>query len=293
MANLLLGHLRSNIDFTRINEAGRFNKPKAEISKSDAKEAWKKYDEDLFQTSRLITCGLYINIIMKDYVRTILALNRTNSSWSLDPRTKEGKNLFSKPVPEGVGNHVSAEFNLIYRWHSVISPRDENWTRDLMKQVLKKKNPETASVRDVQQALKEWAETVPEQPKDRTFEGLNRLPDKTLPDDEMVNILTESIQDVAGSYGANRVPRIMKAVEMMGITQARDWNMGTLNEFREFVGLTRHETFEDINPDTEVAANLRQLYDSPESVEMYPGIVAEKTKPRRNPGSGLCGNVTM
>lgn len=279
--------------FTRINEAGRFNKPKAENSKSEAKEAWRKYDEDLFQTSRLITCGLYINIIMKDYVRTILALNRSNSSWSLDPRTKEGKNLFSKPVPEGVGNHVSAEFNLIYRWHSVISPRDEEWTKNEMRRLLGNKDPETASVHDVQQALRDWAANVPQQPKDRTFENLTRLPDKTLPDDEMVKILTESIDDVAGSYGANRVPRCMKAIEMMGITQARDWNMGTLNEFREFVGLTRHETFEDINPDPEVAANLRQLYDSPDSVEMYPGIVAEKTKPPVTPGSGLCGNVTM
>lgn len=281
------------MDFIRINEAGRFKKPTAESSKSEAREAWAKYDEDLFQTSRLVTCGLYINIIMTDYVRTILALNRTNSSWSLDPRTKEGKNLFSKPVPEGVGNQVSAEFNLVYRWHSTISLKDEKWTNEEMRRLLKDKDLETASEGDVRQALKEWKEHLPQQPKDRTIENLTRLPDNTLPDDELVKILTESIEDVAGSYGANRVPRCMKVIETLGIRQARHWNLGTLNEFREFVGLTRHETFEDINPDPDVASNLRQLYDSPDSVEMYPGIVAEKTKPPRTPGSGLCGNVTM
>lgn len=230
---------------------------------------------------------------MKDYVRTILALNRTNSSWSLDPRTKEGKDLFSKPVPEGVGNHVSAEFNLIYRWHSTISLKDEQWTIAEMKRLLKGKEPETATMDDILQALGEWQADLPGQPETRTFENLTRLPDGTFPDDEMVKILTESIEDVAGSYGASRVPRCMKAIEVLGIIQARHWNMGTLNEFREFVGLTKHASFEDINPDPDVAAHLRQLYDSPDSVEMYPGIVAEKTKPPMSPGSGLCGNVTM
>lgn len=230
---------------------------------------------------------------MKDYVRTILALNRTNSSWSLDPRTKEGKDLFSKPVPEGVGNHVSAEFNLIYRWHSTISMKDEQWTIAEMKRLLKGKEPETATVNDILRALGEWQADLPGEPEARTFENLTRLPDGTFPDDEMVKILTESIEDVAGSYGASRVPRCMKAIEVLGIIQARHWNMGTLNEFREFVGLTKHASFEDINPDPDVAAHLRQLYDSPDSVEMYPGIVAEKTKPPMSPGSGLCGNVTM
>lgn len=230
---------------------------------------------------------------MKDYVRTILALNRTNSSWSLDPRTKEGKDLFSKPVPEGVGNHVSAEFNLIYRWHSTISLKDEQWTIAEMKRLLKGKEPETATVNDILRALGEWQADLPGEPEARTFENLTRLPDGTFPDDEMVKILTESIEDVAGSYGASRVPRCMKAIEVLGIIQARHWNMGTLNEFREFVGLTKHASFEDINPDPDVAAHLRQLYDSPDSVEMYPGIVAEKTKPPMSPGSGLCGNVTM
>lgn len=273
---------------SRINEAGRFSKPN-----NDDGEKWAKHDEDLFQTSRLITCGLYINIIMKDYVRTILALNRTNSSWSLDPRTNGGKDVLSKPVPEGVGNHVSAEFNLVYRWHSTISLKDEKWTKDKMKVLLGGKDPETASVKDIKEALRGWKESVPEQPEARTFENLTRLADGTLPDDGLVKILTESIEDVAGSYGANRVPRCMKVIEKLGIMQARHWNLGTLNEFREFVGLTKYKSFEDINPDPTVAEHLRQLYDSPDKVEMYPGIVAEKTKLPRSPGSGLCGNVTM
>lgn len=271
-----------------INESGRFTKPTA-----DDESKWAQYDEDLFQTGRLITCGLYINIVLKDYVRTILALNRTNSSWSLDPRTKEGKNIFSKGSAEGVGNQVSVEFNVIYRWHSVISLKDEQWTLDEMKRLLNGQDPATASWEEVVGALHSWMASIPDQPEQRIFEDLQRLPDGTFKDEDLVKILTESIEDPAGSYGANKVPKCMRSIEILGIIQSRSWNLGTLNEFRSFVGLTKHTTFEDINPDPQVAAKLRQLYDSPDSVEMYPGLVAEKPKPPMTPGSGLCGNYSM
>lgn len=92
----------------RINEGGRFTKPKDGASKT----LWDNYDNDLFQTGRLITCGLYVNCVLKDYVRTILNLNRSATKWDLDPRTTEGKTLFNSPAAEGTGNQVSAEFNL-------------------------------------------------------------------------------------------------------------------------------------------------------------------------------------
>ena len=67
--------------------------------------------------------------------------------------------------------------------------------------------------------------------------------------------------------------------------QARAWNTGSLNEFRKFFGLKPHETFESINSDPEVAANLRHLYEHPDFVEMYPGLVAEEAKnPHVSPG---------
>jgi hypothetical protein len=99
---------RSLTEICRINENGRFNKPK----EGAPQEKWVKYDNDLFQTGRLITCGLYANCILKDYVRTILSLNRSGTKWDLDPRTEEGKTLFNNPAAEGTGNQVSAEFNL-------------------------------------------------------------------------------------------------------------------------------------------------------------------------------------
>lgn len=73
-----------------INENGRFSRPRDGLSEEMKAKAWRKYDHDLFNTGRLITCGLYINITLFDYLRTIVNLNRSNTTWTLDPRAKMG-----------------------------------------------------------------------------------------------------------------------------------------------------------------------------------------------------------
>jgi linoleate 8R-lipoxygenase/9,12-octadecadienoate 8-hydroperoxide 8R-isomerase len=152
--------------------------------------------------------------------------------------------------------------------------------------------PEDVSLGQLLGALSSMEDKLPDNPVERPFAGLKRQADGTFSDDDLVEILESSISDVAGSFGANRVPTILRSVEILGIMQARSWNMASLNEFREFAGLTRHATFEDINPDKEVAQKLKDLYDHPDFVELYPGLVAEKAKPPMSPGSGLCVNFT-
>jgi hypothetical protein len=281
-------HYCDGADITRINENGRFTKPK-----DDDTSKWAKYDEDLFQTSRLITCGLYVNIIVKDYVRTILSLNRTSSTWALDPRAVSTKTMFNVPAPEGVGNSVSAEFNLIYRWHSAISERDDKWIQDEYERIFPGKIHKDMPIHELMGGLGKVVAGLPEDPLERPFGGLTRNKDGTLPEEGLVEILKSSILDVAGSFGANRVPTIMRSIEILGIMQARQWNLASLNEFRLFFGLKAHETFEEINPDPIVAKKLKNLYDSPDFVELYPGLTAEKAKPPRAPGSGLCVNYTI
>ncbi|KAF6807360.1 fatty acid oxygenase [Colletotrichum sojae] len=274
----------------KINENNRFPKPPADEPADSAR--WKKYDNDLFQTARLIVCGLYVSIILRDYVRTILNMNRSASSWALDPRTNEGKSILSQNTPEGTGNQVSVEFNLIYRWHNSISPRDEKWTQDVMKKVLGK-DPSTMTLKEFGHAMRDWEQEIPNDPSARGFMDLPRNADGTLREEDLAKIFKESVEDVAGSYGANRIPEVMRPIELMGIQASRNWNCATLNEFREHFGLTRHPTFEDINPEPEVAEKLRFLYGTPDAVELYPGLIAEKAKPPMAPGSGLCGNFTM
>jgi cytochrome P450 len=283
-----------------INEQNRFPKPAAEAPKAtgdkekdDAatkkyEESKVKYDNDLFQTGRLITCGLYVNIILIDYVRTILDLNRTDSNWQLNPRAE------MKDVPIGVGNQVSAEFNLVYRWHSTVSDRDEKWTQEMWDGLFGEgRDPKSVGKYEFLGRLSEVYKKTDPDPSKRKFAGLERGKDGTLADQGLVDILVSSIEDCANSFGPNRVPAIFRAIEVLGIEQARAWNLGSLNEFRKYFHLEPHNTFEDITSDKYVQEQLKHLYDHPDKVEIYPGIVVEDAKQPMAPGSGLCPPYTV
>lgn len=246
----------------------------------------------MFQTGRLVTCGLYINCILRDYVRTILNLNQTESAWDLDPRVSTGDNQFGGDNSRNIGNQVSAEFNLVYRWHSAVSERDDKWTQREYKRLFPGKDPSQVGSEELIRTLGKLAASLSTNPQERPFANLKRGADGRLSDEALFEILADSIEDVAGAFGANKVPAILRSVEILGITQARSWNLATLNEFRNFFGLTKHETFESINSDPYVADQLKHLYEHPDLVELYPGLVVEEAKDPRSPGSGLCPSYT-
>ncbi|MCJ1251085.1 hypothetical protein MMC30_008316 [Trapelia coarctata] len=276
-----------------INESGRFTKPADGLPEDVAEKAWKKYDHDLFNVARLVTCGLYMNITLLDYLRTIVNLNRSNTTWTLDPRAEMGKEVMGEAsAPRGIGNQVSCEFNLVYRWHSAISQKQEKWTEELYKELFGKE-PEEISLPELLKGLAMWEKSLDKDPQKRPFAHLKRNSDGKFDDGDLVNILADAIEDPAGSFGANHVPKALKAVEILGMQQARKWNCGSLNEFRKFFGLKPHETFEDINSDPYVADQLRHLYEHPDFVEMYPGIVAEEAKTPMVPGVGICPTFTV
>ncbi|PYH33482.1 peroxidase/cytochrome P450 family protein [Aspergillus neoniger CBS 115656] len=276
-------------ELAAINENGRFNKPDPRLDEEKAKKAWEKYDNDLFQTGRLVTCGLFINITLYDYLRTIVNLNRSNSTWCLDPRVQmEG----TKSTPSGLGNQCSVEFNLAYRWHSAISANDEKWTEEIYEELMGKPASEV-SMRELLFGLKKYEQEIPKDPSKRTFAGLKRQEDGTFKDEDLVRILSNAIEDVASSFGARNVPKVLKSVEILGIEQGRKWNVGSLNEFRKFFDLKPYEKFEDINSDPEVADALRHLYEHPDYVELYPGIVAEEAKEPMIPGVGIAPTYTI
>lgn len=275
-----------------INEGGRFTRPSEGLTHEKREKSWAKHDNDLFQTGRLITCGLYINITLLDYLRTIVNLNRSNTTWTLDPRAEMGR-LFGKDgTPSGVGNQCSAEFNLAYRWHSCISERDEQWTEDLYGKLFGKK-AEDVTLQELMMGLGKWEHGLDKDPQKRDFAGLSRDADGKLPDDDLVKIFTESVEDLAGNFGPNNIPKCLKAITILGMQQSRAWNLGSLNEFRKFFGLKAHETFEDICSEVEVSDNLRNLYEHPDWVEMYPGMVSEDAKKSMVPGAGITPCFTV
>ncbi|KAH9885692.1 linoleate diol synthase [Xylariomycetidae sp. FL2044] len=291
MFNRFHNYVATNL--AAINEGGRFTPPAPGKSDEETAAAWKKYDEDLFQTARLITSGLYINITLVDYVRNIVNLNRSNTTWTLDPRQNMGRDAGTHSGSErGTGSMVSAEFNLAYRWHSCISAKDDQWVQDFYRELFDK-DPLSLDVQDMIAGFVKFERRIPDDPGQREFGGLKRGPDGRFDDDDLVNCISDAIEDCAGAFGGRNVPEAMRPVEILGIIQGRKWNVAGLNEFRKHFGLKPYEKFEDINSDPEIADSLRNLYEHPDFVELYPGLVAEEAKEPMVPGVGIAPTYTI
>jgi hypothetical protein len=200
-----------------INENGRFNRPSDRLPTERAEGAWKKYDNDLFQTGRLITCGLYINITLYDYLRTIVNLNRSNTTWTLDPRHDKQKSFGHDGTPKGIGNQVSAEFNLAYRWHSCISEKDEKWTEDIYMELFGKQADEM-SLHELLAGLSKWEQELPDDPSKRPFAHLQRGADGKYNDDDLVKIMQSGIEDVAGELSNLMYSRISLTGECQALS---------------------------------------------------------------------------
>ncbi|KAH8652136.1 putative prostaglandin G/H synthase 2/cyclooxygenase 2, pgh2/cox2 [Xylariales sp. PMI_506] len=292
--------------------------------------AWNKQDDDLFNTARLITCGMYIQISVHDYLRALMGFHQFNTNFTLDPRA----DFDQKKTSRGIGNQVTVEFNLLYRFHCAISLKDEKYTEEFMKKVLNFRDPSNTSLPEFLQTMEinkqkaaeakkkgkkdpePWEVTfgIPDPPKPAPANGhgssattsnsgismdgvtgagtskktgpaqeapasskhFTRNPITNLFDDrKMLDELTSAMDDPISNFGPRNVPKCLKAVEIMGILQARRWETGTLNDFRDFFGLPRHATFESVTKNVEIQDALRDLYEHPDKIELYPGIFCE------------------
>jgi len=232
-----------------INQGGRFSLP-VHITAFDTaayEEAAARRDEHLFQTARLVTCGLYVQIVLNDYLRTILNLQRVETSWNLDPRVDVGSVLGTTNIEKATGNQVSVEFNLIYRWHSAISMKGERWVNEHLSNICPGVRLENLTMDQLCDGMRSFASKTPADPGRRTFGNFSRDARGYFNDSDLVHILTEATEDVAASFGPRHVPIALKAIEVMGIQQARTWGVASLNETRAFFGMVPHRTFLDIN----------------------------------------------
>ncbi|KAF5702892.1 fatty acid oxygenase [Fusarium mundagurra] len=255
-------------ELATINEDRRFSLAEGVThGHPDYDKAQLKRDNDLFQTGRLVTCGLYVNIIVSDYLRTILNLNRNPiaSDWKLDPRDDFSEVFDSQGTPRGIGNQGSANGAGVCR---------EKWTCGGFTRLEDGRFPDAELVRLLQVGTENVAGKY-------SCNGLGWC--------RVVKLTSISS---LGAFGARNIPRVFKALEVYGIQQGRQWGLATLNEFRQFFKLKPYTTFADINSDPSVAEALEAMYGHPDNVELYLGLLAEETKKPLEPGSGLCPGFT-
>lgn len=147
-----------------------------------------------------MTCGLYINIILNDYVGTLVGIPEVNTAWFLNPYVGGATEpLQSQATPIATGNQVSCEFNLVYRFHMNISERDDKWTVAFMKKLFPDKDPATISLDDFMGGLFKYLATIDPDPAKRNLGELKRGADGTFDNATLIQILTDSTEDCAGT----------------------------------------------------------------------------------------------
>ncbi|KAJ7506939.1 heme peroxidase [Mycena galericulata] len=269
----------------KINERGRWTDPPPTDEKLKAQQ-----DEEIFQTARLVNCGHFMGLIMSDYVAGFLGLSEGNA-WNMnafDPiKGKDGIE-----VERGLGNHCSVEFNVLYRWHPTLSAADEQWTETVFNKMFNNKPFDQLSIQDFGAAFGQTFAAINPDPSKRTFGGLQRGPDGKFSDDDIAKILLDATENPAGAYRARGTPGVLRVIEMMGIIQARQWGVCTMNEFRQFLGLKQFQDFEDWNPDPAIASAARRLYGHIDNLELYTGLQCEETMPL-SPGLRFASGYTM
>ncbi|RIA90433.1 heme peroxidase [Glomus cerebriforme] len=255
------------------NESGRFS-----ITDPNDPKQLAKQDEDLFQTARLVNCGYYINVILHDYLRTILGLERTSGTWFLDPTTPYPKKGQLQSLPTGIGNLVSLEFNYIYRWHPAVSKEDTAWVENEFKEILGD-DWENITIDEFKKKMGSWGRSIPKDPSKWTFKDIERDSDNRFKESDIARELINGTLKVAGAFGANRIAKVFRPIELLGIQSARNLGLSSLNDFRRSLNLVPYNSFEEMNPDPKVVEKLEKLYGSVDNVELYPGLMTEKSKP--------------
>ncbi|CAD6909860.1 unnamed protein product, partial [Tilletia caries] len=245
------------------------------------------------QLSRNINVAFIAQCVLRDYVTGILnTLRANNDDWHLEIG-KEIKEL-GKRVERGRGNSVSCEFLVLYQWHSVLSAADAQWMEDSFKASSPEKTIEDVGLKELRTLAEEHTEALNrKEPRHWTFGGLQRGPDGHFDDFQLAELIKDGIEESAHAFGAYSTPAAFKSIEKLSQLRARNvFQVCTMNEFRKHLDLKPFETFLDWNSNPEVAKAAEELYVHIDNLELYPGLLAEESKPAV-PGSGLCPGHTI
>ncbi|RDB26685.1 Linoleate 10R-lipoxygenase [Hypsizygus marmoreus] len=268
-----------------INENGTFVSPPPTDEKARLAQ-----DDEIFNRTRMVNCGFFMQIILGDYVGAILGLARDGCDWRLDPlmNMRESDHEVS---PRGEGNVVSIEFNLMYRWHSTLSTQDTTWTDKLFNKFFEGKEPSKVTIEDFAEAAHKFMIPNPDV-RERTFGGLTRDENKRFKDDDLARVIQDATDWRAGAFRARGIPEALRVIEIMGIEQGRSWGTCSLNEFRKFLNLKPYKNFKEWNPDPEIHTVAAALYKDIDNLELHVGLQAEQAK-EPGPGAGLCPGYTI
>jgi prostaglandin-endoperoxide synthase 2 len=187
-------------------------------------------DERIFQTTRNIMIVIVLKIVVEEYINHIAPYH---FQLFLDPPS-----LF-RPRKWKWTNWMTVEFNILYRWHSMIPDELKLGERTV---------PSIASL---------W------NPNIIVEEGLAQM-------------FIHTSRQAAGRIGAkNTWQFLVDMAEVPTIQMARNAEIATYNDYRALCKMPRVTRFEQITSDPSILAALETLYSHPDEIEFYSGLLAE------------------
>jgi len=195
-------------------------------------------DERLFQTARNIMVVLLLKLVVEEYIGHIAPYD---PPLELVPAIAEGKDW-------NRSNWVSIEFNLLYRWHSMVP----DWiTTDEGKREAKsflRDNNEVVVARGV-----EW-------------------------------LIAQCSRSRAGKVGLFNTPAFLvdrkaaeyPAIEERTIALMRAAQLQSFNDYRRRFGMPAVTDFAQVTHDVAIQKRLKDLYKDVDRLEWYVGIFAEE-----------------
>jgi prostaglandin-endoperoxide synthase 2 len=190
-------------------------------------------DERIFQTARNILTVILIRIVVEEYINHI---SPYHVKLLADPTGFRNPRWYRQ-------NWMAIEFNLLYRWHSLVPSSFRIGDRDVG--------------------------------VDETLFNTDILVERGLG-----ACFEDASNQRAGRVGLFNSPPEVWQAEIASIRQARAVKLRPYNEYRPFARFPRATRFEDVSSDPRVQQGLRDVYGSVDAIEFYPGLFAEDV--RRN-----------
>lgn len=205
------------------------------------KQAYPTWDDErIFQTTRNIMIVLLIKIVLGDYIGHF---SRFEFVLDPSPGLAEKQRWYRT-------NWISLEFNLLYRWHSMV--------------------PENFVLGDQTFGLNEFRNNAP-----------------LVTEFGVGPVVTAASRQRAGRIGLYNTPSFFfdpfpigddkRSIMERTVAMARQAKLRSFNDYREAFSLPRLNSFEELTDDPQLLQELKQLYnDKIDDLEWHVGIFAER-----------------
>ena len=193
-------------------------------------------DDRLFETARNINTVLLLRIIVEEYINHMAATPQFR--FLLQRGFAEKQNWYRT-------NRISLEFNLLYRWHSLVPG-----------------------------ALKFDGKTLDAS----EFRFNNAILERK----GVEFVLDQASRQFAGRIGLDNSPDFLIPADTKSLEMAREYRLMSYNKYRECFSLPPHKSYNQLTGDQTVSAKLQALYGADvDNVELLVGLLAEQRGPGR------------